>query len=172
MFGRAYRECAAYRDAVVARVAAERPHVVVIGSARHYEPVYRFEVYGREVARRAGAHRAPHARDGCRGRRSGPAPRPKGDVPDCLAQHLADARACLNAPAKAVNAAGIEAERAAVEAACGTYLDVTPWVCAAACPVVVGTMLVYRDDNHLATVYPAWLAPLVTARLDDVIGST
>ena len=172
VFGRAYRECAAYRDAVVARVAAERPDVVVIGSARHYEPVYRFEVYGREWLEGLARTVRRMRETGAAVVVLGPAPRPKGDVPDCLAQHLADARACLNAPAKAVNAAGIAAERAAVEAAGGTYLDVTPWVCAAACPVVVGTMLVYRDDNHLATVYPAWLAPLVTARLDEVIGST
>ena len=170
VFGREYRECAAYRDAVVARVAAERPAVVVIGSARHYEPVYRFTVYGPAWVNGLGETVRRLAAAGSRVVVLGPLPRPKGDVPDCLARHLDDARACTRPRAEAVDTAGLAAERAAVEAAGGTYVDVTPWVCVTVCPVVVGTMLVYRDDNHLTTVYPAWLAPLVTATLAAVTG--
>ena len=172
VFGRTYRECAAYRDNVVARVTAERPDVVVIGSARHYEPVYRIEVYGQEwldgLAETVRRLRAA----GSEVVVLGALPRPRADVPDCLAGNLSDARRCLNRRTEAVDAGGGAAERAAVTAAGGTYLDVTPWVCTHLCPVVVGQMLVYRDDNHLSTVYPAWLAPLVTARLDEVIGSS
>lgn len=39
------------------------------------------------------------------------------------------------------------------------------------CPVV-GDLLVYRDDSHLPTAYPAWLTPLVTARLAGDGGAT
>jgi peptidoglycan/LPS O-acetylase OafA/YrhL len=170
VFGRTYRECAAYRDAVVERVRAERPALVVIGSARHYEPVYRFTVYGQEWVDGLATTVRRMREAGAAVVVLGPVPRPKGDVPDCLARHLSDARACTQPRSAAVNEAGIAAERAAVEAAGGTYLDVTDWVCNQTCPAVVGTMLVYRDDNHLSTVYPAWLAPLVKARLDEVLG--
>jgi hypothetical protein len=30
---------------------------------------------------------------------------------------------------------------------------------------------VYRDDNHLTTSYPTWLAPLLSARLDEVLAA-
>jgi hypothetical protein len=36
---------------------------------------------------------------------------------------------------------------------------------------VVGNLLVYRDDNHLSTSYPAWLAPLLSVELDQVMGT-
>ncbi len=62
--------------------------------------------------------------------------------------------------------------RAAVERAGGSYLDVSPWICTrSTCAVVVGNLLVYRDDNHLSTSYPAWLAPLLALELDRAMGT-
>jgi hypothetical protein len=69
-----------------------------------------------------------------------------------------------------VNSGGARAERAAVERAGGSYLDVSPWICTeSTCTVVVGNLLVYRDDNHLSTSYPAGLAPLLALELDQVM---
>jgi SGNH domain (fused to AT3 domains) len=66
----------------------------------------------------------------------------------------------------------VQAERAAVERAGGGYLDVSPWICTrSTCAVVLGNLLVYRDDDHLSTSYPAWLAPLVTLELQQTIGA-
>ena len=63
------------------------------------------------------------------------------------------------------------AERAAVRRAGAAYVDVTPLVCARGrCAVVVGNLLVYRDDNHLTTSYAAWLAPVMAAVVDDALG--
>jgi peptidoglycan/LPS O-acetylase OafA/YrhL len=169
LFGRAYRECAAFRDNVVARVAEAKPDVVVIGSARHYEPVYRIEVYSAEWHEGLAGTVRRLTDTGTEVVVLGPVPRPKGDVPDCLASHLDDARRCTRPVTDATDEAGIAGERAAVEAAGGTYVDVTGWVCADVCPVVVGDLLVYRDDNHLATGYPAWLTPLVTATLGSTM---
>jgi hypothetical protein len=64
----------------------------------------------------------------------------------------------------------MRAERAAVQRAGGSYVDVSPWMCArSTCAVVVGNLLVYRDDNHLSTSYPAWLAPVFAVELDQVL---
>jgi hypothetical protein len=91
-------------------------------------------------------------------------------VPDCLSQYLDDAAACTTPRAGAVDAGGVRAERAAVERAGGSYLDVSPWVCSrSTCAVVVGNLLTYRDDNHLSTAYAAWLAPLLAFQLDESI---
>jgi hypothetical protein len=99
-------------------------------------------------------------------------PKPRADVPDCLSQHLGDAAACTTPRASAVDSGGVRAERAAVERAGGSYLDVSPWICTeSTCAVVVGNLLVYRDDNHLSTSYPAWLAPLLALELAQVMGT-
>jgi hypothetical protein len=46
-----------------------------------------------------------------------------------------------------------------------TVIDPLPWVCGAVCPVVLGNLLVYRDANHLTTVYARMLGPLLLSRL-------
>ncbi len=40
--------------------------------------------------------------------------------------------------------------------------------------VIVGNMLLYRDENHITTTYASWLAPVMAAQLDalQVLPST
>jgi hypothetical protein len=61
------------------------------------------------------------------------------------------------------------APSAAVQRAGGTYLQVIPSICTRSTCAVVGNLLVYRDDNHLSTSYPAWLAPLLPLELDQMM---
>jgi hypothetical protein len=45
-------------------------------------------------------------------------------------------------------------------------VDPLPWLCTPqTCPVIVGNLLVYRDDSHLSTPYSALLAPFIGAQL-------
>ena len=45
----------------------------------------------------------------------------------------------------------------------------SPWMCTrSTCAVVIDNLLVYRDDNHLSTFYPAWLAPVLSVELDEL----
>jgi hypothetical protein len=37
--------------------------------------------------------------------------------------------------------------------------------------VVVGDLLVYRDDNHLTTTLVSWLTPIVAAEIDVATAS-
>ena len=168
VLGRDYRECDAFRANVLQRIRTERPKVVVLGVARHYEErLYGFAPYGPEWLAAIARTVTEIERTGAQVVVLGPTPRTKGNVPDCLASHLDAVPSCQRDVASALDRSGIDAERAAVTEAHGTYLDVQPWLCAdRVCPVVVGTMLVYRDDNHLTTVYPTWLAPAVAEGLD------
>jgi peptidoglycan/LPS O-acetylase OafA/YrhL len=170
VLGRAYTECDRWRAASLARIRAEHPIAVVLGVARHYGDVYGFTVYGGPwLAGLAATVRDVRAA-GAAAVLLGPTPKPAGDVPDCLSEHLSDATACATPRARAVNAAGMRAERAATVRAGGTYVDVSRWICApTSCPAVVGRLLVYRDDNHLTTGYPAWLAPVLAAELDGAL---
>jgi peptidoglycan/LPS O-acetylase OafA/YrhL len=168
VLNRPYTECDQFREAAFARIAQEKPAMVVVGVARHYDDSYHFQVFGQpwldgltQTVRRI--------------RATGAAvmvmsPTPKSDltdVPDCLSAHLTDVQSCTTTTATSVNAGGFAAEQAAVRAAGGAYIDVTPWVCTTAtCAVVVGNLLVYRDDNHLTTKFVSWLTPIIAAELD------
>jgi peptidoglycan/LPS O-acetylase OafA/YrhL len=170
VLGRPYRECEEWRATVLERIRTERPAVVVLGAARHYGDVYRFQVYGPAwVSGLASTVRLVRA-TGAQVIVLGPTPRPRGDVPDCLSQHLGNAVACTQPRTAAIDTGGVRAERTAVLRAGGSYIDVSPWVCSrSTCSVVVGNLLTYRDDNHLSTAYAAWLAPLLAFQLDESI---
>jgi hypothetical protein len=170
VLGRPYRECDQWRANMLARVRAERPSVVVLGAARHYGDVYRFKVYGQPwlsgLARMVRQVRATGARVVV----LGPTPKPRVDVPDCLAEHLRNAIACTTPRQVALDTSGVRAERQAVLRAGGSYLDVTPWLCTrSTCAVEVGNLLAYRDDNHLTTTYSSWLSPLLGFQLDQTL---
>ena len=91
-------------------------------------------------------------------------------MPQCLSEHMTDAVACVQPVDRAVHAPQVSAERRAVEAGGGTYVDVTPWLCAERqCAAMVGNLLVYRDDNHLTTTYATWLHPVMAAAIDEAL---
>lgn len=170
---RPFTECVRWRRAVLARLASERPALVVLGVARHYGPEYTFRVYGRAWLTALGSTVRQLRANGSQVLVLGPTPKPEFDEPDCLAAHPRDLARCTPSRALAVNEQGTRAEQAVVQAAGGTYLDVSPWVCTShTCAVVVGNLLVFRDDNHLSTAFTRWLAPVLGARLQRALKPT
>ncbi|MDP9420063.1 MAG: acyltransferase [Actinomycetota bacterium] len=173
VLGRAFAECDTWRNAAMERIKSERPALVVIGMARHYDDSYRVTVYGSEWI--AGLRRTVEElrADGIGVVVLGPTPHPKFAVPDCLSDHPFDVPACNEPLSAAVSPAGARAERTAVEQAGGRYIDVAPWLCTpGTCPVVVDNLLVYRDDSHLTTSYVRWIAPLLDAVLQESLHLT
>ncbi len=168
---RSYTECDRFRQEAVARIASLRPALVVLAVARHYSTVYHFQVYSPTWL--AGLHQMVQ---GLRGSSPhvvvlGPIPKPGTDIPQCLSAHISDAVQCTQPIAPAVFVpAGAAAERDTVKSAGGSYIDVEPWMCTATtCPVMVGNVLIYRDDNHLSDTFARWLAPIMGAQLDVVL---
>ena len=144
--------------------------MVVLAANRAYGPAYRLQQYGPEwlagLADMVSAVRAT----GSRVMVIGPVPRMPNDVPECLAVHLDAVTLCQPPLAEAVDAAGVAAERAVVEAAGGSYLDVTPAFCdEVTCAAVVGNVLVFSDQNHLTTEFAGWLSALISAAVDDAM---
>ena len=76
-----------------------------------------------EMVRRVGA-------EGARVVVLSPPPRPAVHVPDCLSSNLDEAVACTQRPGEGIDLRGVAAERAAVVAGGGAYVDVTTWFCA------------------------------------------
>ena len=170
---RPYRECDAWQAAALQQVERERPDVVVLGVARHYGPEWGLRVHDAAWLRGMGSTVARLRATGARVLVLGPTPWPRRDVPECLAEHLDDARACVLSRPAATFPAGARAERAAVERAGGTYVDVADWLCTPQlCPVVVGDVLVYRDDNHISTAWARTVAPLLAAQVAAAVTSS
>ena len=97
----------------------------------------------------------------------GDTPRPKGVAPDCVATKLKDVRPCMNDAVTAKPDPLRRTQTVTTAAAAGAHvIDPMPWTCpGTVCPVVVGNLLVYRDDSHLSTAYVEWLTPLLAAQL-------
>jgi peptidoglycan/LPS O-acetylase OafA/YrhL len=165
--GRRYTECDTWRSNVLARIRVERPALVVLGVARHYDTaLFHFQVYGQEWLTALATTVAEIRQTGAEVIVMGPVPKP-GNVPDCLSAHLTNAAACTVSPQAAINSPGLDAERDAVAGARGTYVDTRPWFCSTTtCAVIVDNLLVFRDDNHVTTRYAAFVAPAVGAEMD------
>lgn len=165
--GREYTECAQFRQEVLARIRTEHPRLVVLGVARHYGPQAGFIVYQQPWLDGLAAMVREIRALGSQVLVMGAIPKPPADIPNCLSAHLSDVTACDLNRGATVNGAGIAAEQRATIAAGGSYLNVIPLFCTATrCPAIVGANLVYRDDNHLTTYYPAWLTPVISADLN------
>ncbi len=93
-------------------------------------------------------------------------------VPDCLAENLSSVTECLSSREDGVNLDVLEAERNVAAAFNAHFEPTTDWVCTLdGCPVIVGNLLMYRDDNHLTTnavlLLKPYLDAVLTAALAD-----
>jgi peptidoglycan/LPS O-acetylase OafA/YrhL len=168
---RPFRECDEWQTSALGWIAREKPAVVVMGAARHYGPEYHFQVYSPQWVAGLAAMVQRIRTMGPQVVVMGPVPHPKGNVPECLSEHLRDAVACTQPLGASVSPDGIVAEQAGVVGAGGAYVNVIPWVCSSAsCAVIIGNILVYRDDNHVTTSYATWLTPVIGATVESLAG--
>lgn len=66
-------------------------------------------------------------------------------------------RPALNAEAQVSSQVGV------------VMVDPTPWVCPSSpCPVIIGQVLVYRDDQHMTATFAAALAPYLAPELPSL----
>jgi hypothetical protein len=161
---RAYTECGQWREQVVADLRAAPPSLVVLAMVRRYGADFGFTSYDPAWLDALGRMVTDLRSTGAAVLVLGPVPDPHAVVPSCLAENLDDAGACTPDRATGVNEAGVAAEASVVQAAGGSYADLTDLFCTIAeCPLVVGDRLVFRDDNHLTAGYAAFLGPVVGA---------
>ena len=95
-------------------------------------------------------------------------------VPDCVSGHLSDVRPCTVSVRAGTLFPTIKArELSLAKREHVSTVDPTPWFCApTVCPVIVGNILVYRDNAHMTPAWSRFIAPvLANALLTDMDGT-
>ncbi|MEZ0491233.1 SGNH hydrolase domain-containing protein [Kineococcus sp. TBRC 1896] len=158
--GRDYRECYAWRDAVLTEVGVLRPALVVTSGI-----VTSDAGTGEEDAVAAWERGVDRTVDALRSTGTevlvvGDTPYPGEDVPRCVARDLDDAASCTLDEERALTFPRRRdaVARSVADSGAG-YIDTTTWLCAGdRCPVVLGDTLVYRDHSHLSATAARRLA--------------
>jgi peptidoglycan/LPS O-acetylase OafA/YrhL len=165
-----YTGCNEWRAAVVARIQALHPALVVLGFSREYGiPDDRVVVDGSAWMQGLSSMMQTLRATGAQVVLMGDVPYPQsGLVPDCLSEHLTKPGACLVPETYPFfNPSGVGQEKSVTAAAGATYIETTPWFCSDnTCAVIVNNILVYRDDNHITATYASWLTPVIGADLE------
>ncbi|MEO8247670.1 MAG: acyltransferase family protein [Chloroflexota bacterium] len=161
---RTYAECSQWRTDSFARIARERPALVILTSSRGLAIVEGDRVlHGAEAVApwQAGLERTISriASPDTKVTVIGDTPRSAFDLPVCLSKHRDSIVACATPYTDAVAPDWVAAGAAAAAAGDATFIDPTAWICPSRpCPPVVGNFLVFRDLQHLATPFSAALA--------------
>jgi ABC-type Fe3+ transport system substrate-binding protein len=168
--GRTYTECDEWKSAELARMATLHPSVVILGFSREYG-IADDHVVVDGPAWLSGLRQMITTIQNSTGARvvlMGDDPYPQQDVPQCLSVNLSDTPACsIPKHYPFYNPGGIPQEEALTTSTGAGYVDTDSWFCiATTCTVIVGNLLVYRDDNHITASYADWLSPAIGAQLD------
>ncbi len=171
---RGYRECDEWRARVLELIEEERPELVFVSSANMYDIVDEGgrrledgaeEVWADALTSYLGslAERAPVIV-------LADTPRVGYDPAECLASS-AGIEDCDIDRERMMDAAYAELEATAVAAAGADLVSATDWLCFEEdCPLVRGSMLVYRDRHHLTATFAARLSERLGAAIDAVVG--
>jgi hypothetical protein len=167
---REYPECDAWRNAALARIARERPALVVTSSSVAYRVVEGGRVLDGDAGLAALAGADPQtlsrlARIVPRVAVLTDAPRPPIDVPDCVATHLRELRRCAF-PRRAAMARARVLAASAGRVRGVQLIDTASRFCLRRlCPAVIGDVLVYRQTGHITATYMRTLAPWLEEEL-------
>lgn len=157
-----YPECDAWRQAVIDRLNANPPDVVVLANyAREIDAAHGsedFDDYWADGLRTTIAALPNSSRVIVVGETA-----TMGITPSlCLSDHLDDAEYCGRPPAAAIDQGAVDVEREVAADTGSLWLDMNPYLCSSQwCPPIIDDRLVYRDAHHLTASF--------TASLDDVL---
>ena len=161
------RTCPPYRDRTIEWIAQHRPAVVVVSNSyTQYPDDAPTWAAGAEATMARLTAVAPHVVV------IGDTPVSRSDPPSCLSGHRDDVTACAMSRDDAVRPDRISGEQQAAQAHGATFVDVTEWFCTpTSCPVVIGDLLVLRDETHLTPPMAEFTAPLLDAALAPVFAA-
>jgi peptidoglycan/LPS O-acetylase OafA/YrhL len=158
------RTCPIWRDQAVEFIAAEQPELLLVSAWAGYpndDDEWRdgFATTMQRILPNAGNVAV-----------IGDTPESTEEPTDCLSRNLRRADVCSSDREDVVasNRLAIEADVAGNLGA--RYVDTSDWLCTdAACPMMIGDILLYRDATHITTVASEWFRPLLEASLAPVL---
>ncbi|MGI9051944.1 MAG: acyltransferase family protein [Ilumatobacteraceae bacterium] len=84
----------------------------------------------------------------------------------CLSENLRSANECAASPEDVVATGRIQAEQSVAARHGASFVDTTSWLCTpTGCPLMIGDILLYRDNTHLSTFGARWFQQLLEASL-------
>jgi peptidoglycan/LPS O-acetylase OafA/YrhL len=160
-------ECVSWRQQVVSRVQQIQPDLLIVGSTSYSPGGDDVGKDSDEVWRR-GLTATLDAMRPAAGKLLiiGDTPLPAHQVPNCVLKVPGNLHYCGQTRADGVDTSRLELERQIAAEYDGRFVSVTNWVCGTSfCPVVLGNILVWRDNNHVSATMSGYLAPFMAAVL-------
>jgi len=158
-------ECTPWRAKVAERLTTEQPDLLIVASYRYRltsttAPADSDEVWQAALDETLGAWRPLTSKMLV----LSDTPNPIDDIPSCLSGHLRSATDCVRARDEADRSSLVAAERQAAAANDAAFATTSNWLCGdATCPVILGDLLLYRDDNHITATASVYLTPFIEA---------
>jgi len=161
--GQAYPSCDAWRQKVLAQLAAHPPAVIILANYANEElpkgadaETVWADGLADTIGRLPAASRVLMLAD---------SPDFGTSPIECLSQHVEHAGACARSAALALPSPGRVAVYRAAATTRARLIDLTSYFCSDTCPPIVGDTLVYRDSHHLTASYARKLAAPLATRL-------
>jgi peptidoglycan/LPS O-acetylase OafA/YrhL len=165
-----YGACEAWNRSVLDSIAANPPNLIIISMSRMIltvnaadaNPDSQSAALVRIIEKLPSSSRVVIIQD---------PPRPDKSVPQCLATHQTDYRACDYSRQVGFRFdMGARERSAAAETGVG-LIDLTDDICPGFgdCPVVIDRMIVWCDESHLTATFSASLAPAIDTQLDAIL---
>jgi hypothetical protein len=170
--GSPYPQCVAWRRNAEAQIAAMHPALVVTSGARWLvsvaQPVQGVPtgyggvwLDGLAATFRVLRHDASHVVF------ISDTPTLAQDAPDCVSGNLSDVRPCTVSVRAGTLFPTIKAQELTLaKREHISTINPTPWLCTpTVCPVIVGNILLYRDNAHMTPAWSRFIAPVLAKAL-------
>ncbi len=158
-------ECGPWRKMVMAHLATEHPDLIIMSAYRYTTTRSAIGATPDDVWRNGLQTTLDTMRPLARNVLVlGDTPTPLTDVPGCVSSHLRHVSACMNPRSEAIKPGRLSAELDVAVAHHAAFVPTGDWLCTSSeCPVVIGNLLVYRDNSHMTTATSLWLEPYLQA---------
>ncbi len=171
----AEKSCRTWRKHAVAWLASHPPDLIVVTNYRSYELLdpsgNTLHGTARELAWGSGLSKTLDALpNSSRLFVLGDTPQMPSDPPTCLQQHSSNMAACETSRSAATSPAHDQAERIAAAGSGASFASLNGQVCSYdPCPLVVGHLMMWREQTHLTATYSKQLAPSLGALLTPLL---
>jgi peptidoglycan/LPS O-acetylase OafA/YrhL/cellulose synthase/poly-beta-1,6-N-acetylglucosamine synthase-like glycosyltransferase len=157
---RTYTECNQWRTATIAKIKALHPDTIIMSQS---DNVPGQQLSDSTWSKQTVATAKLFTSAGLKVTYIMDTPIPGSDAPSCVANHLTNVQACSRPANRAYQSAARHTSMADTLREAGIpIVEPVKWFCTTkTCPMIVGNVLVYRDQTHMTATYSKILAPLV-----------